>query len=106
MSSNNTRAVYIAVALARPHSQSLESQYIPRRTVLPSFSSLKYCYRMQSVKQNALKVIEQLPDESSFEDIMEKLLFLQKVEEGLEDIRQDRVTTHDEVKKRLARWLK
>jgi hypothetical protein len=61
---------------------------------------------MQSVKQNAIKAIEQLPDESSFEDIMEKLLFLQKVEAGLEDIRQDRVISHDEVKKRLAQWLK
>jgi predicted transcriptional regulator len=61
---------------------------------------------MQSVKQNAIKVIEQLPDESSFEDIMEKLLFLQKVEAGLEDIRQGRVISHDEVKKRLAQWLK
>ena len=61
---------------------------------------------MQSGKQNAIKVIEQLPDESSFEDIMEKLLFLQKVEEGLEDIRQDRVTTNEDVRKRLARWLK
>ena len=61
---------------------------------------------MQSVKQNAIKVIEQLPDESSFEDIMEKLLFLQKVEAGLDDIRHDRVLSHDEVRKRLGRWLK
>ena len=61
---------------------------------------------MQSLKQNAIKLIEQLPDDSSFEDIMEKLLFLQKVEEGLEDIRHGRVTTHEEVKKRLAQWLK
>ncbi len=61
---------------------------------------------MESVKQSAIKLIEQLPDESSLEDIMEKLLFLQKVEEGLEDIRRGRVISHDEVKKRLARWLK
>ena len=61
---------------------------------------------MQSVKQNAIKVIEQLPDESTFEDIMEQLLFMQKVEEGLEDIRQGRVISHEDVKKRLSKWLK
>jgi len=61
---------------------------------------------MESVKQSAIKLIEQLPDESTLEDIMEKLLFLQKVEQGLEDIRQGRVISHDEAKKRLSRWLK
>ena len=61
---------------------------------------------MQSLKQNAIKAIEQLPDESSLEDIKEQLRFVQKVEEGLEDIRQARVTSHEGVKKRLAQWLK
>ena len=61
---------------------------------------------MQSVKQNAIKAIEQLSDESTFEDIMEQLLFMQKVEEGLEDIRQGRVVSHEDVKKQLAQWLK
>jgi hypothetical protein len=41
---------------------------------------------MQSAKQNAIKPIEELPDESSYEDIMERLLFIQKVESSLEDI--------------------
>ena len=61
---------------------------------------------MQSAKHNAIKAIEQLPDESTYEDIMERLLFIQKVEAGLEDVRQGRVVSHDEVKKRLTTWLK
>ena len=73
---------------------------------LPFANSLKYCFSMQSVKQNAIKAIEQLSDESTFEDIMEQLLFMQKVEEGLEDIRQGRVVSHEDVKKQLAQWLK
>ena len=73
---------------------------------LPSSSSLKYYYDMQNAKQNAIKAIEKLPDESSYEDIMERLLFIQKVESGLEDIRQARVTSHEDVKSRLAQWLK
>ena len=61
---------------------------------------------MQNAKRNAIEVIERLPDESSYEDIVERLLFLQKVEAGLEDIREGRVVSHDEAKRRLSRWLK
>ena len=73
---------------------------------LPFSHFLKYCFSMQSVKQNAIKAIEQLPDESTFEDIMEQLLFMQKVEEGLKDIRQGRVISHEDVKKRLSKMVK
>ena len=61
---------------------------------------------MQNAKKNAIKAIETLPDESSYEDIMERLLFIQKVESGLEDIRQARVISHEDAKNRLAQWLK
>ena len=61
---------------------------------------------MRTAKQSAIEVIENLPDDSSYEDIMERLYFLQKVEAGLKDIEDGRVVPHEEVKKRLARWLK
>jgi predicted transcriptional regulator len=61
---------------------------------------------MRTAKQSAIEVIENLPDDSSYEDIMERLYFLQKVEVGLIDIEAGRVVPHEEVKKRLARWLK
>ena len=41
---------------------------------------------MKTVKQNVLEVIENLPDDSSYEDIMEKIYFMQKVEAGLKDV--------------------
>jgi predicted transcriptional regulator len=61
---------------------------------------------MRTAKQSAIELIENLPDDSSYEDIMERLYFLQKVEAGLKDIEDGRVVSHEEVKKRLARWLK
>jgi predicted transcriptional regulator len=61
---------------------------------------------MRTAKQSAIEVIENLPDDSSYEDIMERLYFLQKVEAGLKDIEDGRVVPHEEVKKRLARWLR
>jgi predicted transcriptional regulator len=61
---------------------------------------------MKNAKQSAIDVIENLPDDSSYDDIMERLFFLQKVEVGLKDIEEGRVVSHEEVKKRLARWLR
>ena len=61
---------------------------------------------MRTAKQSAIEAIENLPDDSSYEDIRERLFFLQKVEARLKDIEDGRVVPHEEVKKRLARWLK
>jgi predicted transcriptional regulator len=61
---------------------------------------------MKNAKQSAIEVIENLPDDSSYEDIMERLFFFQKVEAGLKDIDEGKVLSHEEVKKRLDRWLR
>jgi len=37
---------------------------------------------------------------------MEKLYFLEKIDTGLKDIDSGNTLTHDEVKERLAKWLK
>ena len=37
---------------------------------------------------------------------MEKIYFMQKVEAGLKDVEEGRLIPLEEVKKRLAKWLK
>jgi predicted transcriptional regulator len=61
---------------------------------------------VKSIKQNAIQAIRSLPDNTSYEDIMEKLYFLEKIDAGLKDIDSGNTLTHDEVKERLAKWLK
>lgn len=61
---------------------------------------------MQTAKQSAIKAIKSLPENSSYEDIMEKLFFMEKVESGLKDIEEGKTVTHEDVKKRLCKWLK
>jgi hypothetical protein len=61
---------------------------------------------MDTIKQNALKAIKNLPDSSSYEDIMERLFFMEKVEAGLQSLEKDEKISHEEVKKRLSKWLK
>jgi predicted transcriptional regulator len=60
---------------------------------------------MDSAKNHAIEAIQQLPDDVSYEDIMERLLFVQKVDRGLQDIQEGRVRSHEEVRERLAKWL-
>ena len=56
---------------------------------------------MQSAKQVAKAVIEQLPDQASWDEIMYELHVKQKIEEGLADIEAGRVIPHDQVKAEL-----
>lgn len=59
-----------------------------------------------SAKTTALKLLERLNDDVTFEDIMYELHVLQKIERGLEDVDQGRVTSHEDAKDRLGEWLK
>ncbi len=61
---------------------------------------------MKTAKQSAINAIRTLPDDSSYEDIMERLYFMQKIEAGLKDVEEGRVIPHEEVKKRLSKWLR
>jgi len=51
-------------------------------------------------------MIENLPDEADYDEIMSKIYFRQKVDKSLKQIEEGKVITHDEAKKRIARWIK
>ena len=55
-----------------------------------------------SPKQLALQAVEQLPDDATLEDAMERLYFLEKIERGRADVREGRTVSHDEVQQRFG----
>lgn len=55
-------------------------------------------------KQRAIETIQRLPESVDLEDIMAELYLRQKVDRGLKDLEEGRVVSHDEAKRRLARW--
>ena len=59
-----------------------------------------------SAKESVKELIEKLPDDAKYEDIIAEIYFKQRVEEGFEQIEQGKYITHDEVMKRLDKWLK
>ena len=59
-----------------------------------------------TVKEKMLRAVEALHEDASIEDAMERLLFLAKVERGLEQADSGRTLSHQEVKERVSKWLK
>jgi len=57
-----------------------------------------------AVKEETIQLIEQMPDDCTVEDILYELYLKQKVDKGLQDIREGRVVEHEEVRQRIARW--
>ncbi len=45
---------------------------------------------------------ETLPADASVEDVMERVLFLAKIEQGKTDLETGRTVAHDEVRRRLG----
>ena len=58
---------------------------------------------MQSAKQAAKQIIDHLPEQASWDDIMYELYVKQKIEKGLNAIEQGHTVSHEEAKHRLLK---
>ena len=56
-------------------------------------------------KQNVIQLLSQLPNEFSPDVFFEKLIVIEKIEEGLEDVRRGRVLTHKHVKNEIKKLI-
>lgn len=60
---------------------------------------------MSTAKEEVRKMLKQIPDDSSFEDIQYHIYVREKIERGLKDIEEGRVLSQEEVERRMSRWL-
>ncbi len=60
---------------------------------------------MGTAKEEVRKLLDQLPDDSSFEDIQYHIYVREKIQRGLEDFEAGRTLTEEEAEQRMARWL-
>lgn len=58
-----------------------------------------------TTKEKMLHAVEGLPADATFEDAMERFLFLAKVERGLQQADEGQTVSHAEVRDRMAKWL-
>lgn len=56
---------------------------------------------MDAVKEEAKRLIDKLPDDATWDDIMYEVYVRQKIDVGLTAAEEGRVVPHDDVKKRL-----
>lgn len=59
-----------------------------------------------TTKDKVIQAVQNLPDDASIEDAMERLLFLVKIERGLQQADAGQTIPHAQVKERMAKWLK
>ncbi len=65
------------------------------------------CYTdCMTTREKVIQVVQSLPDNASVEDAMERLLLLAKIERGIQQADSGQTIAHEEVKQRMAKWLK
>ena len=55
-------------------------------------------------KEKLNNTIKTLPDSFTIDELIEQLIFMEKVEEGLADSKEGRIISNDEVKSMIEKW--
>ena len=67
--------------------------------------SVHYNRNMNTAKDEVRKLLDHLPDDASLEDIQYQVYVLDEIRRGSEEIERGEGIDHEDVKRRLARWL-
>ena len=75
---------------------------------------MKICYNLKSKKIKgvgmtapkiiAKEIIDTLPEDSSYDEIIRALAFDKMIQKGLEDVKNRRTISHKEMEKQIAQW--
>jgi predicted transcriptional regulator len=60
---------------------------------------------MRTAKEEVRKMLDQIPDDATFEDIQYHIYVREKIERGLKDIQEGRLLSQEEVEQRMSKWL-
>ena len=59
---------------------------------------------MSKIKERLTEVIQQQPDDATFEEIFRELAFVRMIENGLEDVQSGETLSNETMKQRIAEW--
>ncbi len=60
---------------------------------------------MSTAKEEVRRMLDQIPDDATFEDIQYHIYVREKIERGLKDIQEGRLLSQEEVEQRMSEWL-
>lgn len=55
-------------------------------------------------RDKVIETVKELPTEFELEELMERLIFIEKVEEGLKQLEKGQTKTHEQVKELVKKW--
>jgi hypothetical protein len=58
------------------------------------------------LKKQIIEAIENMPNESSTEEVIERIIFIQKIEQGITDVQQNNVVNEDKIDYLIDEWSK
>ena len=61
---------------------------------------------MTNAQEVMTKIIQEQPEDASYEEIMRELAFERMVERGLEDSRKGKIISNEEMEHRISSWQK
>jgi predicted transcriptional regulator len=59
-----------------------------------------------TAKQRILEILDEQPDDSTYEELLRELVFAQMIERGLADSEAGRTISHAEMQTRISSWAK
>jgi predicted transcriptional regulator len=57
-------------------------------------------------KSTIIHTLNELPSKFNLDDFLERLIIIEKIDEGMEDAKAGKTLSHDKVKKMVAKWHK
>ncbi|AYJ77336.1 hypothetical protein [Aliarcobacter cryaerophilus] len=59
---------------------------------------------MTAPKQLVKKIVDSLPEDTSYDEILKELAFNKMIQKGLKDSKEGKVISNKEMKKRIQLW--
>jgi cell division protein FtsX len=60
---------------------------------------------MGTAKQEVRLLLDQIPDDATFEDIQYHIYVREKIQRGLKDVVEGRIISKEEMERRMQKWL-
>jgi len=61
---------------------------------------------MSAAKERIIHIVQDQPEDSSYEEILRELAFERMIKKGLEDSEAGRIQTNDSVREKMKEWRK
>jgi hypothetical protein len=57
-------------------------------------------------KSTVIQTLNELPQKFDLDELLERLIVIEKIDEALEDAKSGKTVSHDKVKKMVTKWNK